>query len=142
MDGLKELKQLLTFGLLTAAFYATLDFLGVGCPIRFFTGISCPGCGMTRAYFSLLRLDFIAAFRYHPLFPLPPVLLLFYILKELRRFPEKAFRAAVWVFCGAFLAVWLLRMLWGDGEVVSFEPENGFFARILRYAGTLAGKTG
>lgn len=33
-----------------------------GCPFRFFFGISCPGCGMTRALLAALRLDFAAAF--------------------------------------------------------------------------------
>lgn len=87
---------------------------------------------MTRAYFSLCRLDFSAAFGYHPLFPLPPLLLLFYVLREERGLPERAYRAAVWVFCGLFLAVWAIRMLLGDGSVVTFAPENGFFLRTLR----------
>ena len=42
----------------------------IGCPIRVITGIPCPGCGMTRAFASLLHLDFARAFHYHPLFPL------------------------------------------------------------------------
>ena len=42
------------------------------CPFRFFFGISCPGCGMTRALLAALRLDFAAAFSYHPLFFLLP----------------------------------------------------------------------
>ena len=47
-----------------------------GCPFRFFFGISCPGCGMTRALLAALRLDFAAAFSYHPLFFLLPFFLL------------------------------------------------------------------
>ena len=44
-----------------------------GCPIRLVTGVSCAGCGMTRAWLSVLRLDLRQAFYYHPLFLLPPV---------------------------------------------------------------------
>ena len=51
-----------------------------GCPFRFFFGISCPGCGMTRALLAALRLDFAAAFSYHPLFFLLPFFLLGYYL--------------------------------------------------------------
>ena len=47
-----------------------------GCPFRFFFGISCPGCGMPRALLAALRLDFAAAFSYHPLFFLLPFFLL------------------------------------------------------------------
>lgn len=38
------------------------------CPIKFFTGFDCPGCGLTRAFSSVLILDFQSAFDYHPLF--------------------------------------------------------------------------
>ena len=51
-----------------------------GCPFRFFFGISCPGCGMTRALLAALRLDFAAAFSYHPLFFLLPFFLLGFYL--------------------------------------------------------------
>ena len=40
----------------------------IGCPIKQIFGVNCPGCGMTRAFLSALRLDFCAAFHYHPLF--------------------------------------------------------------------------
>lgn len=54
-------------------FYAVLARAGIGCPIRFLSGISCAGCGMSRAWLSLLRGDFAAAAFYHPLFWLPPL---------------------------------------------------------------------
>lgn len=87
---------------------------------------------MTRAYFSLLRLDFSAAFSFHPLFPLPPLLLFLYFLREEKRLSRKRYDAAVWAFCGIFLLVWLLRLLLGDGAAVTFAPENGFLLRTLR----------
>ncbi len=37
------------------------------CPILYYTGIPCPGCGMTRALLRLLILDFAGAAAYHPL---------------------------------------------------------------------------
>lgn len=40
------------------------------CPFRLFLHIECPGCGMTRAIISVLRLNFRQAFQYHPLFPI------------------------------------------------------------------------
>ena len=48
--------------------YGMMGMMGITCPILFMTGISCAGCGMTRAWLSLFRLDFGAAFYYHPLF--------------------------------------------------------------------------
>ena len=36
------------------------------CPSVIFTGFPCPGCGMTRALFSIVRGDFEAAWKFHP----------------------------------------------------------------------------
>ena len=36
------------------------------CPMVMLTGFPCPGCGLTRAGFALLRLDLAGALRIHP----------------------------------------------------------------------------
>lgn len=46
----------------------------IGCPILRFTGIPCPGCGMTRAWIAVLHLDFAAAFSYNFMFWAVPLL--------------------------------------------------------------------
>ncbi len=46
------------------------------CVIKNATGIICPTCGGTRSLISLLRLDFISAFKYYPLL----VIFFFYII--------------------------------------------------------------
>ena len=40
------------------------------CPLKFWTGIPCPLCGMSRAFASISHGDFNEAVRYHPLSPL------------------------------------------------------------------------
>lgn len=42
--------------------------LGSACPTYWMLGICCPFCGMTRAHLAAMRLDFAAAFYYHPVF--------------------------------------------------------------------------
>jgi len=37
------------------------------CPFRLITGWQCPGCGSTRAFYQLLHLHPIAAFKFNPL---------------------------------------------------------------------------
>lgn len=41
------------------------DF-AIPCVFHLVTGLQCPGCGITRMLFSLLRLDFANAFYYNP----------------------------------------------------------------------------
>lgn len=51
--------------------------LDLPCILRSLTGVICPGCGMSRAWLALLRLDLRAAFSYHPMFWSVPLLALF-----------------------------------------------------------------
>ena len=48
--------------------YLFLEGFGITCPIKFLTGISCAGCGMSRAWIAVFHLDFARAFYFHPLF--------------------------------------------------------------------------
>ncbi len=43
------------------------------CLFKWFTGLPCPGCGMTRAYVQLFSGHLEEAFYYHPLFWLVPL---------------------------------------------------------------------
>ncbi len=48
--------------------YGAFKLLGFGCPIKLVTGISCAGCGMTRAWEAMFHFHIEEAFYYHPLF--------------------------------------------------------------------------
>jgi hypothetical protein len=57
------------------------------CLIKTLTGLSCPGCGSTRALHALLHLRFAEAFSLNPLFTcVAPVLPLWYVRTFLPRF--------------------------------------------------------
>ena len=43
-----------------------LEHLPIICPFKTLTGISCPGCGMTRAFLALGEADFVGAFHLNP----------------------------------------------------------------------------
>lgn len=50
------------------------------CPIKKYLGIQCFGCGMTRAFFAVLGMDFKAAWELNPMiFPLFLVAVVFYL---------------------------------------------------------------
>lgn len=110
-------------------FYLFLELMGITCPILYVTGISCAGCGMSRAWLSLLKLDIAEAFSYHPLFWLPmpaAVLLLFQ-----RRIPERIFRWGIGIVCALFLLVYLYRLLFLEDQIVVFQPDQGLIVQII-----------
>lgn len=79
--------KLLLFGLY-GVMLAVWHFLKLPCIPRAITGVICPGCGLSRAWFAALRLDLMAAFSYHPMFWSIPVLALF-ILYDGRLFRKE-----------------------------------------------------
>ena len=66
-------------GIIVLAFLFAFS-LFMGCPIRKFFKFPCPACGITRAYVALFSGDITAAFHYHPLFFLLPIVFILVIL--------------------------------------------------------------
>lgn len=83
---------------------------GTGCLVRKFTGIPCPGCGLSRAWFAVLRLDLGAAFRYHPMFWSVPVFLAF-VLCNGRLLPNPKRNAILlYILVAAYLGCYVIRL--------------------------------
>lgn len=107
--------------------YLLLDVFVIGCPIKLLTGLSCPGCGMTRAYLSLLNLDIKKAFAYHPLFPLPIILLLMWMLGFRGKRISNAF---VFFICLLFIGVYVYRIIDHD-PIVNFNIQEGLIFQLI-----------
>ena len=109
---------LYSFAVLAALFagaYLSASILGWGCPVQHFTGVPCPGCGLSRALFALLRLDFAAAFRYHPMiYVLPPVALYTLFGKKPLLGSKTCERVLLWGTMALWAAVWLARLILHD----------------------------
>lgn len=79
------LKKLIITGLagvVCIAYYFSLTFFNIGIPCLFhkFTGLLCPGCGITRMILAILHLDFKSAFQYNQVvFIFSPIILYFII---------------------------------------------------------------
>ena len=113
--------------------YIVFFALGISCPVKHIFGVSCPGCGMTRATLSALRLDFTMAFYYHPLWPivLPSVVLLVFLFKKGKR---GIFKAAIALFVLAFLFTYFIRLFaTPDNAIVTFSPEGGGIKRAIDF---------
>lgn len=112
------------------AVYLVMELVfGITCPILFLTGISCAGCGMSRAWFCLLRLDVAGAFSYHPLFWIPPVAAVLFLIRH--KLPSRLKKLLLIITCTLFLVVYILRMLDTGDTVVVFQPENGALYSLI-----------
>ncbi len=111
--------------------YIALSWLGVGCPIKSLTGISCAGCGMTRAWTSLLHLNIAEAFYYHPLYLLPIVFGIWWIFRN--KISKKVYKTGIIIMAMLFLTVYIIRLINPDDTVVEINMKDGLIYRLLFY---------
>lgn len=126
----KYLQPLIPFSI-AAVIYLIFHLVGIGCPIKFISGVSCPGCGMSRAWLWVLLLDFETAFYFHPLFWAVPIFPVLFILNSAGKLSQKKYDLCLIIVGTLFIIVWLVRMFAG-GDIVVFAPEEGIFVRIFR----------
>jgi len=92
--------------------YALILYLTrLDCPFNMIFKIPCPGCGMTRAWFSVLKFDFAKAFSYHKMFWSVPILFIAFLLDG-RIFKTKFLNILIYCIIGAgFLFNWIEKLL-------------------------------
>lgn len=101
--------------------------IGPGCPQQAFLGISCPGCGMTRAYIQLIQGNIRSAFFYHPgFFLVPPALFLFWYQKKLS---VRWFQVGISIILVLFISIYFYRMLHHD-PVLICDIRQGYLYKI------------
>ena len=93
--------------LLIAIMYA----LKIPCLFKMVFHIDCPGCGITRAYISLLCLDIRKAFMFNPMFWSVPVVFILYLFDDHPSVHKglKTFLLST-IYLG-FLILWLYRVV-------------------------------
>lgn len=127
MDKIKTLIKLFFYIIL---YCILLNILNISCPIKFLTGVSCAGCGMTRAFISLLQGNIKEAFNYHPLFFLVPIFVIVYLEKD--KIPKKIFNIIVAIYIVAFITCYIIRLLNPNDMVVVFKPSQSIFYRLIK----------
>lgn len=100
----------------------------VGCPFKQFLGISCPGCGMTRALKAVLRLDFGLAFEMHPLIFFMPAALIIWLMRK--KIPPKIFEGLIIAAAVIMFAVYFIRLFSGS-NIVCIDIKDGMIYKFL-----------
>lgn len=130
-EKLRQYQDLIIAAAVLAAYAVWSCFLPMKCPILWLTGVSCPGCGITRALLSVCKLDFAAAWSYNPmifyLIPVAPILLMAYVRKA-----KKLTEVLLWITAGLMIAVYLYRLLVLHSPVLEADPSEGVIAGLFR----------
>lgn len=100
---------LFLFAILTAGWFVTSQAVEAIplCVIRYFSGIECPGCGLTRSFLSMARLDIGDAFRFNAAGPL------IYVV-----FVGALIESSISLFRGSFRFKWPTWLVGGWGSAV------------------------
>ena len=94
-------------------FYGAAQMLGITvCPLRSAFGLSCPGCGMTRACLAVAKGNFPASFYYHPLWPVVVPTVLVELLNGfgLIKLPKKFNNIWLCIVGGLLLVCYIVRL--------------------------------
>ncbi len=126
----KEYRYQVEIFLVLGACCALMLIFKIPCPIKHLTGLSCAGCGMTRAMISALRLDFAAAFEYHPLWVMLLPFGVSYAVFSHKNY-KLAMRILVIVAVSLLLGVWFFRLIRGD-SIVAFDFEGSAVNMLIR----------
>ena len=129
------MKSLLNFKTLRILFAAVIIiFFLYKCPFEYIFGIPCPGCGMTRAFIALLKLNFTEAFYFHPLFPIVIIVLIFAVLDYFKifAFSRKVKDIATIVIPFIFIAIYFIR-LFGGSPIVQTDFAGSLIGRAFNF---------
>lgn len=69
--------------ILASIYYDPVNYKITDCSFKHITGVSCPGCGLTRSFHSGANLDIVGAFAFHLLGPFFLIGFIFLFLKYL-----------------------------------------------------------
>lgn len=112
-----------------------LSFLGIyKCPINYIFGIPCLTCGMTRALYYAITLNFNKAFYYHLLWPLIIIAFILYILIELNiiKLNKKTKKSLIYLITIIFVVYYIIRHI-NNSPIVKINFDKSLIHRIYNY---------
>lgn len=124
-----QIKDIVAVLVVVFPLYVIAGFCGITCPIKFLAGISCAGCGMTRAWIAIIRGNIEDAFYYHPMWWSVPIVLFLTLIRN--SLTKRVYRIVMCIFVIMFCLVYIYR-LFNQNEIVCVEPKQGFFYRLIQ----------
>lgn len=84
---------------------------GVTCIWKKLFNIPCPGCGYTHAVISCLKLDFLTAYQYHPMFWTFPIIVALFLKNGSLFKREILNQITIWGLFIMFGITWIIRIV-------------------------------
>lgn len=85
------------------------------CPFKLITGIDCPGCGLTRAFLSVAKMDIVSAFSFHPMWPVVLIVIVYMLFhKQIVKKISVSKTIDTYIYLamyGLLLITWIIRVL-------------------------------
>lgn len=126
---MKYIKPIVIVSIASYLYIIIAEYLfGMSCPFRIFLGISCPGCGMSRAVNAVFHLHFKDAFYYHPLIVLLPLIIYLLIRITIGKINKRIIQLLI-LLVVCFLVVYLAR-IYLHSDVLVFNYFDGFLYKI------------
>lgn len=118
--------------ILLISIHITKMLFGAMCPVVLFTGLPCPGCGMTRASISILSLQFVRAFIFNPSIYVWIVYVLYLAYyRYIKRTKIKRFVPVSVIVFGITIGIYLYKMIFiFPGEAPMTYMYDNFLSRV------------
>lgn len=102
------------------------------CPIKYIFGLSCPICGLTRAFLSAFSLNFSMAFHYHLFWPIILLGLIIWALYKLKiiKLSKKTINISLCAFSIINLIYYFYRLFNGS-EIVYFNFSESLIYKLI-----------
>ncbi len=108
------------------------------CPFYNITGVYCPSCGMTHAFYALMHFDIKKAFYYNPMFILVPLSLLPFFIKQFIKPIKKSTMTKYFIILLIILIVtWIARLILFFPNAPVEYNKNSLFYTIYTHIVTL-----
>ena len=119
---------------LTVLLFIAVFYLAYNCPFKYFFGICCPGCGMTRATIYFFKLDFARAFYYHPAVFLFPIGIVVFFLRK--KIPKKILNILTALLVVILAIIYFYRLFTGS-DIVFIDFQSGLIYKIISHIKSL-----
>ncbi len=127
---MKTMKKVLIFAIILSAYTFVMHITGIGCPFKWLTGISCPGCGLSRSVVCARQLDFAGMVENHALMPLIVGLFIFILIFEDKC--SKKVKNIVYISClSSAMIYYIYRMFILQSDVLQFNIYDGVMYKII-----------